>query len=226
MLPHWNMPFVASLSITLPLRYASSTMAFTNTHFNVSPDSYSSPTFHIKSKCSSWLLSQNWAFHSIKLSSGPHVLLHLSFHSLSNRFNYWQSNQWQPCMPLLDSTTNCSKMCDHSLLATAYLQEQNILHKRVLSDFLLWISAIILSNNMIQKSIYSSFYFPCLSLFGFDVAFKHLRSYRHGACLQQWYFDQCAATQECHAADTGHDTPPRHSIQTQGRPVINLINPL
>ena len=35
---------------------------------------------------------------------------------------------------------------------------------------------------------------------------------------------QCAATQECHAADTGHDTPPRHSIQTQGRPVGVLSN--
>ena len=27
-------------------------------------------------------------------------------------------------------------------------------------------------------------------------------------------FDQCAATQECHAADTGQDTPPRHRILT------------
>ena len=34
------------------------------------------------------------------------------------------------------------------------------------------------------------------------------------------YFDQCAATQECHAADTRHDTPPRHGIQTQGRPAL------
>ena len=47
-------------------------------------------------------------------------------------------------------------------------------------------------------------------------ALKHLRSYRDGACLYYWYFDQCAATQKCHAAHTGHDTPPRHSIQTQG----------
>ena len=31
-----------------------------------------------------------------------------------------------------------------------------------------------------------------------------------------------AATQECRAADTGHDTPPRHSIQTQGQPVVVL----
>ena len=33
---------------------------------------------------------------------------------------------------------------------------------------------------------------------------------------------QCAATQECHAADTGHDTPPCHSIQTRGGPVAVL----
>ena len=44
-------------------------------------------------------------------------------------------------------------------------------------------------------------------LFGFNVVLKHLRSYHDGARLEQWYFDQCAATQECHAADTGHDTP-------------------
>ena len=37
------------------------------------------------------------------------------------------------------------------------------------------------------------------SLFGFNVAFRHLRSYHDSACLQQWYFDQYAATQECHA---------------------------
>ena len=41
-------------------------------------------------------------------------------------------------------------------------------------------------------------------------------------CLSQWNFEQCAATQECHAADTGHDTPPRHSMQTQGRPAVVL----
>ena len=33
------------------------------------------------------------------------------------------------------------------------------------------------------------------------------------------YFDQCAATLECHATDTGHDTTPCRSIQTQGQPV-------
>ena len=34
-------------------------------------------------------------------------------------------------------------------------------------------------------------------------------------------FKQCAAIQECHAADRGHDTPSRH-IQTQGQPVVVL----
>ena len=53
-------------------------------------------------------------------------------------------------------------------------------------------------------------------LFGFNFIFKHLRSYCDSACLWQWYFDQCAATQECHTADTRHDSPIRHSIQTQG----------
>ena len=55
----------------------------------------------------------------------------------------------------------------------------------------------------------------CLFVWVERLFFKHLMSYHDGACLQQWYFDQCAATQECHVADTGHDTPPRHSIQTQ-----------
>ena len=35
-------------------------------------------------------------------------------------------------------------------------------------------------------------------------------------------FDQCSATQECHAIGTGHYTPPRDSIQTQGRTVLVL----
>ena len=59
------------------------------------------------------------------------------------------------------------------------------------------------------------------SLFGFNVAFKHLRSYYNDPCLP-WCFDQCAATQECHATDTGHVIPPRHSIQSRGRPVAVL----
>ena len=46
--------------------------------------------------------------------------------------------------------------------------------------------------------------------------FKHLRSYRDGSYLKLWCFDECAATQKSHAADTKHDTPPCHSIQTQG----------
>ena len=60
-------------------------------------------------------------------------------------------------------------------------------------------------------------------LLGFNVAFKHLRSYCDGACLWQGYFDKCAATQKCHAADTGHDSLTCHSIQTQGRPVVVLF---
>ena len=51
-----------------------------------------------------------------------------------------------------------------------------------------------------------------LFFWGGDVAFIQLRSYQDGACLQQWY----------HAADIGHDTSLRHSIQTQGRPVAVL----
>ena len=57
-------------------------------------------------------------------------------------------------------------------------------------------------------------------MFGLTSLFKHLRSYRDGAYL--WYFDQCDTTQECHVADTGHDTPPCHSIQAQCRPVVVL----
>ena len=51
---------------------------------------------------------------------------------------------------------------------------------------------------------------PCL--FGFNVALTS----------EVIYFDQCAATLECDATDTGHDTPPRHSIQIHGRPVVVL----
>ena len=36
------------------------------------------------------------------------------------------------------------------------------------------------------------------------------------------YFGQYDGTHKCQAADTGHDTPLRHSIQTQGRPVVVL----
>ena len=35
--------------------------------------------------------------------------------------------------------------------------------------------------------------------------------------------DKSAATQKCHAANTGHDTPSRHSIQKQDRPVVVLF---
>ena len=50
---------------------------------------------------------------------------------------------------------------------------------------------------------------PTATLF---VCFDLTSLLNDGACLQMWYFDQCAATQECHAVDTGHDTPPRHSV--------------
>ena len=42
------------------------------------------------------------------------------------------------------------------------------------------------------------------------------------ACSSVTLTDICAATHECHAADTGHTTPSHHSIQTQGRPVVVL----
>ena len=50
---------------------------------------------------------------------------------------------------------------------------------------------------------------------GFDIAFKRLRSYRDGA-----YLYQCAATQECHAADTGHPTSSQYT--DTGRSVVVL----
>ena len=42
------------------------------------------------------------------------------------------------------------------------------------------------------------------------------------ACSSGTYFDQCAATLECHAADTGHGTLSRLTVQTRGRPVAVL----
>ena len=53
-------------------------------------------------------------------------------------------------------------------------------------------------------------------LLGFNMAFKHLISRR---CILL-AIDECAATHERHATDTGHDTPPGHSIHTQGRPLV------
>ena len=64
--------------------------------------------------------------------------------------------------------------------------------------------------------------FVCL--FGFNVAFKHLRSYREGACLKQWHFDKCAPTQECQADDTGHDT--QHVTVYRHRADRSLCYPL
>ena len=54
--------------------------------------------------------------------------------------------------------------------------------------------------------------------------FKHLRSYHDSACLKQWYFDQFAATQECHAADTGMTSHPV-TVYRQGAD-LSLCYPL
>ena len=55
--------------------------------------------------------------------------------------------------------------------------------------------------------------------------FQHSGNITLVPTCRQWYFDQRAATQECHAADTGHDTPPRHSIQTHGPHILSLCYP-
>ena len=60
------------------------------------------------------------------------------------------------------------------------------------------------------------------TLFGFNVAFKHLSHVATLPTCSNGTSTKSASTHECHAADTGHDTPPRHSIQTQGRPVVVL----
>ena len=57
-------------------------------------------------------------------------------------------------------------------------------------------------------------------LLGFNVAFKH-HTVTVPAC-SSGTFVQCAATQKSHAADTGHDTPPRHSILTVHRANLSL----
>ena len=57
----------------------------------------------------------------------------------------------------------------------------------------------------------------CICLYGFNITYKQLRSHHNGAWLHQY-----SATQECHAPDTRHDIPTRHSIQTRGRPVSVL----
>ena len=68
----------------------------------------------------------------------------------------------------------------------------------------------------LEKAVVNFKYFQALrghvrTLFVWvNVAFKHLRSYSDGVYLWQWYFDQCSPTQECHAADTGHDIQSRH----------------
>ena len=59
-----------------------------------------------------------------------------------------------------------------------------------------------------------------MCVFGFNVAFKHQRLVTSRHC--NGALTKSAATRECHAAATRHDTPPRHSIQTQSRPVAVL----
>ena len=99
-------------------------------------------------------------------------------------------------------------------MSTSYRQEQSE------STYLMVTIHINLESTYLMVTIHINLdSFVCL---GFNVTFKHVRSHHDGACLYQWYFDQCAATQGCQAEDTGHDTPPRHSIhvKTQGRPVV------
>ena len=45
--------------------------------------------------------------------------------------------------------------------------------------------------------------FVCCGL----TSLLNMRSYCDGVCLSQWYFDLCAATQECHAADIDVERP-------------------
>ena len=63
-------------------------------------------------------------------------------------------------------------------------------------------------------NLYNPWTFVCM-LYVVNITFKHPRSYCDGVCLKQWYFDQCAATLECHATDTGHDIPSHHRIDTE-----------
>ena len=86
---------------------------------------------------------------------------------------------------------------------------------KVIEKFVAWKKDKPDDINFEEVSVLMDFCTLIVVCWGFNVTFKHLRSYCNGACLYQWYFDQFPAIQECHAADTGHDTPPRHSIQTQ-----------
>ena len=115
------------------------------------------------------------------------MILHSSIHSRLNRFNIWQSLTAVYASPglydqrLKDVTIHCMlrPACKNSVL----------FHYRVLSDFLQWISVMILSNIIISMSIYFSFYFPCgfvgnvdieICTFKFvwvNVTFLYLRSY-------------------------------------------------
>ena len=58
-------------------------------------------------------------------------------------------------------------------------------------------------------------------LLGFNVALISEVTPRQ-CLLIVGYLDRCAATQECHVVDTGQDTPPHHSIQTRGQPIVML----
>ena len=70
-----------------------------------------------------------------------------------------------------------------------------ILNSHLLSMFwvpLLGVALLEFHNDIIIHGIIAyHFHDTSFSLFGFNVAFKHLRSYHDGACLQK-----------CHAADT------------------------
>ena len=48
--------------------------------------------------------------------------------------------------------------------------------------------------------------FECLM--GFNIALTSEGHLARVSACSSCIFDQCGATQECHAADTGHDTPP------------------
>ena len=54
-----------------------------------------------------------------------------------------------------------------------------------------------------------------INIFGL-LGHYYLRSYHYGACLLQCYFDKCIVNVlQYHAADTGHDTPSCHNIETR-----------
>ena len=80
---------------------------------------------------------------------------------------------------------------------------RHLTHQKALSDKISFYNKI--------EEINLSIWLVCL---GFYISFQS------GVISQQWqwHIDHCAATLECHAADTGHDTQPCHSVQTLGQP--------